>query len=318
MKIVVLDGYTLNPGDISWDILKELGDVTIYDRTKPEDVAERIKGAEIVLVNKVKLNKEVIDNMDGRYIGLLSTGFDVVDIDAAREKGIIVTNIPTYGTDAVAQMTFAHILNIFNHVAIHDISVKKGEWESSIDFCYWKDQILQLAGKTLGLIGYGNIGEATAKIGKAFGLEVISYTRSKTSSDSTDDVEFTTLDELLKRSDIISLHCPLNPGTEKIINEESIEKMKDGVVIINTSRGALIDEDALAKALKEGKVKAAGIDVVSVEPIVKDNPLLECNNAIITPHIAWAAKEARETLMVKAVENIKEYKRSNPINVVNK
>lgn len=318
MKIVVLDGYTLNPGDISWDSLKELGDVTIYDRTNPEDISHRIKGADIVLVNKVKLDKEIIENMDGKYIGLLSTGFDVVDIEAARENGIIVTNVPTYGTDAVAQMTFAHMLNLFSHVGIHNTSVKKGEWESSIDFTYWNAQLVQLSGKKLGLIGYGNIGRAVAKIGNAFGLSIIAHSRSKTSSDSTEDVEFVSLDRLFKESDIISLHCPLNPGTEKIINKENIEKMKDGVVIINTSRGGLIDEEALATALKEGKVKAAGLDVVSVEPILKTNPLLKCDNAIITPHIAWAAKEARESLMKTVVENIKEYKKANPQNVVNK
>lgn len=318
MKIVVLDGYTLNPGDISWDALKELGHVTIYDRTDPEDVIKRIKGADIVLVNKVKIDKEIIENMEAKYIGLLSTGFDVVDIDAAREKGIVVTNIPTYGTEAVAQMTFAHILNIFNHVEKHNKSVKDGEWSSKTDFTYWNAQLVELSGKTLGLIGYGNIGASTAKIGRAFGLNILSYTRSKTSSDSTEDVEFVTLDELLRKSDIISLHCPLNPGTKKIINKESIDKMKDGVVIINTSRGPLIDEKALAQALKEGKVKAAGLDVVAVEPILEDNPLLECENAIITPHIAWAAKEARERLLNTVVENIKNYNKGTPDNVVNR
>lgn len=317
MKIVVLDGYTLNPGDISWEKLKQLGDVTIYDRTSSEDVNHRIKGADIVLVNKVKLDKEIIDKMEAKYIGLLSTGFDVVDIQAAKEKGIIVTNVPTYGTDAVAQMTFAHILNLFSHVGNHNISVKEGEWESSVDFTYWNGQLVQLAGKTLGLIGYGNIGESVAKIGKAFGLNIISHTRSKTSIDSTEDVEFVSLDELLKTSDIISLHCPLNPGTEKIINTKNIGKMKDGVIIINTSRGGLIDEEPLAKALKVGKVKAAGLDVVSVEPILKTNPLLKCDNSIITPHIAWAAKEARESLMNIVVDNIKEYRKGNPKNVVN-
>lgn len=318
MKIVVLDGYTLNPGDISWDELKGLGDVTIYDRTNPEDIALRIKGADIVLVNKVKLDKETIDNMEAKYIGLLSTGFDVVDIEAAKEKGITVTNVPTYGTDAVAQMTFAHILNLYSHVGIHNTSVKEGEWESSVDFTYWNAQLVQLAGKTLGLIGYGNIGGAVAKIGNAFGLKVISHTRSKNSTDSTEDVEFSSLNELLNRSDIISLHCPLTPETERIINKENIEEMKDGVVIINTSRGGLVDEGALATALKEGKVKAAGLDVVSVEPILKANPLLKCDNAIITPHIAWAAKEARESLMSTVVKNIEEYRKGNPQNIVNK
>ena len=318
MKIVVLDGYTLNPGDISWDALKELGDVTIYDRTNPKDIDDRIKGADIVLVNKVKLDKETIDKMDAKYIGLLATGFDVVDIEAAKKKGIIVTNVPTYGTDAVAQMTFAHILNIFSHVGIHNTSVKKGEWESQVDFTYWNAQLVQLSGKRLGLIGYGNIGKAVAKIGKAFGLNIMSYSRSKTSSDSTEDVEFVSLDRLLKESDIISLHCPLTPETERIINKENINKMKDEVVIINTSRGGLVDEEALALALKEGKVRFAGLDVVSVEPIVKTNPLLKCDNAIITPHIAWAAKEARESLMNTVVENIKEYKKAKPQNVVNK
>lgn len=317
MKIVVLDGYTLNPGDISWDELKKLGDVTIYDRTNPEDIESRIKGADIILVNKIKLDKEIIDKMDAKYIGLLSTGFDIVDLEASREKGIIVTNVPTYGSEAVAQMTFAHILNIFNHVAMHNESVKNGDWQAKTDFTYWNAQLVELSGKTLGLIGYGNIGKATAKIGKAFGLNIIAYTRSKTSSDSDEDVEFVSLDDLFKRSDIVSLHCPLNPSTEKIINKENIDKMKDGVVIINTSRGPLIDEENLAIALKEGKVKAAGLDVVSREPIVKTNPLLNCDKAIITPHIAWAAKEARERLLNTVVENIENYKKGSPKNVVN-
>ena len=317
MKIVVLDGYTLNPGDISWHALEELGQVTIYDRTEPEEVVSRIKGADIVLVNKVKLDKLIINEMEGKYIGLLATGFDVVDIDEARKKEIIVTNVPKYGTDAVAQMTFAHILNIFSHVGIHNTSVKKGEWESQLDFTYWNAQLVQLSGKTLGLIGYGNIGRAVGKIAKAFGLNLLVYSRSKDSSDSEGEVKFVSLNSLFERSDIISLHCPLTPQTQRIINKENIEKMKDGVVIINTSRGGLVDEDDLAKALKDGKVRFAGLDVVSVEPILKTNPLLKCDNAIITPHIAWATKEARESLMNTVVENIKEYKKGKPQNVVN-
>lgn len=317
MKIVVLDGYTLNPGDISWHELEKLGHVTIYDRTEPEEIEDRIKGADIVLVNKVKLDKRLIDSMDAKYIGLLSTGFDVVDLEAAKERGIIVTNVPSYGTEAVAQMTFAHILNIFNHVGIHDKSVKDGEWESKTDFTYWKDQLVELSGKNLGLIGYGNIGQATAKIGRAFGLNIIAYSRSKNSSHSTEEVNFVELDELFKESDIISLHCPLNPATEKIINKESIDKMKDGVVIINTSRGPLIHEEDLALALKNGKVRAAGLDVVAVEPILRTNPLLKCDNATITPHIAWAAKEARERLLNTVVDNIKKYRKGTAINVVN-
>lgn len=304
MKIVVLDGYTLNPGDLSWDSLKELGDVEIYDRTSDEELHTRIKDADIILLNKVKFNKDAIASTKAKYIGVLATGYDVVDIASAKEKGIVVTNIPTYGTYSVAQLTFSHILNIFSNVSKHVESVEKGEWEENPDWTYWKTDLSELYGKTMGIIGYGRIGKVIGNIAKAFGMNVLPLG----SNDS--------IDELLSRSDIISLHCPLTPETKEIINKDNIKKMKDGVVIINTSRGGLVNEQDLADALNSGKVRAAGLDVVSVEPIRKNNPLLTAKNTYLTPHLAWASKEARERLMNIAIDNVKAYINNEPQNTV--
>lgn len=314
MQIVILDGYTLNPGDLSWDSLANLGDVQIYDRTKPEELHERIRDADIILLNKVKLNKEAIEITKAKYIGVLATGYDVVDITAAKEQGIIVTNVPTYGTYSVAQLTFSHILNIFSNVSIHVDSVSKGEWQTNPDWTYWKSDLTELAGKTLGIIGYGRIGQTVGNIAEAFGMKVLAI---RTSRNKSNDKKFIGLDELLSKSDIISLHCPLTTETSNIINKDNISKMKDGVVIINTSRGGLVNEQDLANGLNSGKIKAAGIDVVSVEPIMENNPLLSSKNTFITPHISWATKEARIKLMDIVIDNLKSYIDNNPKNIVN-
>ena len=310
MKIVVIDGYSLNPGDLSWDGLKALGEVVIYDRSTPEEAIERIEDADIVLVNKIRLGKDELSGTKVKYIGVLATGYDVVDTNYCKDKGIIVTNIPAYGTYSVAQHTFSHILNIFSNVSIHSDSVKSGEWANN-EWSYWKTELTELYGKTLGIIGYGRIGKAVGDIATAFGMNILT-----SSSNKNDEVNIS-LDLLLAKSDIISLHCPLTPETKEIINKDNIKKMKDGAVIINTSRGGLVNEHDLADALNSGKIKAAGLDVVSREPINSDNPLLFSKNTYITPHMAWASKEARNRLMAIAIENVKSYLMNQPINVVN-
>ncbi|MBG0766365.1 MAG: D-2-hydroxyacid dehydrogenase [Spirochaetaceae bacterium] len=314
-KIVILDGYTENPGDLSWDGFAELGDVTVYDRTPDDLIAQRIADADIIITNKTPLTRETIRNAEKiRYIGVLATGYNVVDILAAKECGVVVTNIPTYGTDAVAQFVFALLLEICHHVQRHSDAVKDGRWSKAPDFCFWDYPLIELAGKTMGIIGYGRIGQATGRIAKAFGMRVIAY-------DSYQNPElkdtYVSLDTLLSESDVIALHCPLFPETEGIINKESIKKMKDGVILINNSRGPLIVEQDLAEALNSGKIAAAGLDVVSSEPIKEDNPLLQAKNCLITPHISWAPKESRQRLMDIAVGNLKAFLAENPENVVN-
>lgn len=317
MKIVILDGYTENPGDLSWEEFEKLGVLTVYDRTAKEDVISRIGDAEAVIVNKTPLDRDVFEACPQiRYVGVLATGYNVVDINAAREKGIPVCNIPTYGTTAVAQMTFALLLEICHHVAEHSDAVKKGEWSDHEDWCFWKYPLMELTGKKMGIIGFGRIGQAVGKLAKAFGMQVIAYDAYQ--NDSGKEIgQYVTLDELLKESDVISLNCPLFPETEGIINEKNISKMKDGVILINTSRGALIKEEDLAKALRTKKVYAAACDVVSTEPIRPDNPLLGCYNSILTPHIAWASKESRQRLMDIAVANLKAFIEGKWNNVVN-
>lgn len=318
MKIVVLDGYTENPGDLSWKELEALGELTVYDRTPENLILERIKDAEIVITNKTPITDEMLESCRKiKYIGMLATGYNVVDVDAAKSKGIPVCNIPTYGTAAVAQMVFALLLEICQHVGAHSASVKSGDWSKNLDWCYWNYPLIELNGKTLGIIGFGRIGQATAKIAAAMGMKVVAYDEHP-SETGKQYGEYVSLDELLKQSDVISLHCPLFPSTERIINKENIGKMKDGVIIINTSRGALVDEQDLADALKSGKVYAAGLDVVSTEPIKEDNLLLNCPNSFITPHIAWAPKESRQRLMDIAVDNVKKFLEGVPQNVVNK
>ena len=317
MKIVVLDGYTENPGDLSWEGFEELGELTVYDRTPKEKVIERIGDADAVIVNKTPLDRGVFEACPQiKYVGVLATGYNVIDIKAARERGIPVCNIPTYGTTAVAQMTFALLLEICHHIAEHSDAVKKGEWSNNPDWCFWKYPLIELADKKMGIIGFGRIGQAVGKLAKAFGMQILAYDANQNES-GKEIGEYVALDELLAQSDVISLHCPLFPETEGIINKKNISKMKDGVIIINTSRGPLIKEEDLADALRKKKVYAAACDVVSTEPILPDNPLLGCYNSIITPHIAWAPKESRQRLMDVAVSNLKAFADGKWTNVVN-
>ena len=312
MKIVILDGYALNPGDLSWEAFETLGEVTVYDRTPPELVAERIRDAEIVYTNKTVLNREIIENADSlAFIGVLATGVNVVDLDAAREKGIPVANVPAYSTPSVAQMTIALLLELCLHVGEHSRLVHAGEWTSSPDFCFWRYPLVELEGKTLGIIGLGSIGRAVAKIASAFGMRVIAY-RGR-----GEGVEMRTLDELLSEADIVSLHCPLTADNRHMINAEALARMKKGAFLINTARGPLVDEAALAEALSAGHIAGAAVDVVSAEPIHGDNPLLSAPNCIITPHIAWAPYASRVRLMDIAANNLKAFLAGNPVNVVN-
>ena len=320
MKIVILDGYTENPGDLSWDELGKLGDLTVYDRTPVNDEAEiirRIGDAEVVFTNKTPISRAAIDacpNM--KFISMLATGYNVVDDEYAKEKGIPVTNVPTYGTAAVGQFAIAMLLEICHHVAHHSQTVHEGKWSQSIDWCYWDYPLIELADKTLGIIGFGRIGRQTGKIAKAMGMNVIAYD-SFESDEGKAIGQYVDLDTLLKTSDVIALHCPLFPETQGIINKDTIAKMKDGVIILNNSRGPLVVEQDLADALNSGKVYGAGLDVVSTEPIDPSNPLLTAKNCIITPHISWAPKESRQRIMDCAVENVKAYMAGAPINVVN-
>ena len=318
MKMVVLDGYTENPGDLSWDGLREFGELTVYDRTGSEDeVIARIGEAEVVFVNKVPITKRVLEECPNiKFISVLATGYNVIDIKAAAEKGIVVSNIPSYGTAAVAQFAIALLLEVCHHVAHHSEAVHQGRWAANPDWCFWDYPLIELQGKTMGIIGFGRIGQATGRIAKALGMKVIAYSRS-IREDGKDIAEYVDLDTLLRTSDVIALHCPLFPETEGIINKANIEKMKDGVIIINNSRGQLVVEQDLADALNSGKVCAAGLDVVSTEPIREDNPLLKAKNCLITPHISWAPKESRQRIMDMSYNNLKAFVEGKPINVVN-
>ena len=321
MKIVILDGYTENPGDLSWAGFEALGELTVYDRTpigEPDEIARRIGDAEIVITNKTPLTKYVLDRCKKmQYVGVLATGYNVVDVASCKEKGIVVTNIPTYGTDAVAQFAFALLLELCHHVQHHSDAVHEGRWASCPDFCFWDYPLIELAGKTIGVIGFGRIGQAVGRIAKAFGMKVLAYD-SYESDAGRAIADYVGLDELLAASDVISLHCPLFPSTQGIICRENIDKMKDGVFILNNSRGPLIVEQDLYDALESGKVAGAGLDVVSTEPIPADNVLLKAKNCLITPHISWAPKESRQRLMDIAVENLRAYLDRKPVNVVNK
>lgn len=320
MKIVILDGYTVNHGDLSWDDMKEFGEVTVYDRTDRnfESIVSRIGDAEIVLENKINMTREIMDACPNlKYIGELATGYNNIDIAAAKEKGIVVTNIPAYSTASVAQLAIALLLEICHHTAHHNDLVHRGEWTSCPDTMFYDHAcpIIELSGKTLGIIGFGKIGQSVARIAKAMGMNVLAHSRS-VREEGKALAEYVPLDELLARSDVISLHCPLFPETQGIINAENIAKMKDGVIILNTSRGPLINEADLAEALKSGKVYAAGVDVVSVEPMQADNPLLSAPNCFITPHMAWMSTEARTRLITIAVNNIRAYLAGAPVNNV--
>ena len=318
MDIVILDGYTLNPGDLSWKPLKDLGNLTVYDRTPSELVDERIQTAEIVFTNKTVLTAENLASAQKlRYIGVLATGYNVVDIDAAGRAGIVVTNIPTYGTAAMAQYAAALLLELCHHVGEHGRCVQAGEWSKNPDWCFWKYPLTELAGKTMGIVGFGKIGQSTARIAQALGMKILAFDRYRKPELESDTCRYAGWDELLRESDVISLHCPLFPETKGIINCESLRKMKDGVLIINTARGELIVEKDLRDAVDAGKVGGAAVDVVSKEPIEIDNPLLGCDRIIITPHIAWAPAESRKRLLTAAAENLRSFLDGTPKNVVN-
>lgn len=318
MKIVVLDGYGLNPGDLSWKGMEALGELTVYDRTSPSELMERSEGAEALITNKTLITAENMEALpELKYIGVLATGYNVVDIEAAKARGIVMTNIPAYSTSSVAQMVFAHILNITQRVGHYAEENSKGRWTNNADFCYWDTDLVELDGKKMGIVGFGNIGQATARIAQAFGMEVLLYT-SKEQSALPQDMRKVALDELFAESDVISLHCPLTPDTKEMVNAERLKLMKPGAILVNTGRGPLVNEQDLADALNEGRIAAAGLDVLSVEPANADNPLLGAKNCFITPHIAWATKEARTRLMQIAVQNLKSYQEGYIINNVAK
>jgi len=316
-NIIVLDGHTLNPGDLSWEGFEKLGNLTVYDRTLADMIAERIGDAEIVITNKTPITGEVLDAAPGiKYIGVFATGYNVVDIEAAKARGIPVTNIPAYSTAAVAQFAIGLLLEICHNIGHHSRAVHSGRWEACWEFCFWDWPQIELAGKTMGIIGFGCIGQATAKIAAAMGMEILAYSRTET-DEGRKAGRYVPLDELLAKSDVVSLHCPLTPATRGIINKDSIAKMKDGAILVNTARGPLVNEQDLADALNCGKIMAAAVDVVSEEPIRGDNPLLKARNCFITPHIAWAPRETRARLMDIAVENLASFLAGTPVNVVN-
>lgn len=316
MKIVVLDGYGLNPGDLTWSGLEALGELKVYDRTAPEELLERSKDADALITNKTVIAKEDMASLPKlRYIGVLATGYNVVDIDAAKERGIVVTNIPAYSTDSVAQMVFAHLLNITQRVGYYADENRQGRWTANADFCYWDTPLLELAGKKMGIVGFGHIGQATARIAQAFGMEVGVFT-SKEQSALPVGMKKMELDELFASCDVVSLHCPLTPSTKEMVNAKRLNAMKPNAILINTGRGPLVNEQDLADALNEGRIAAAGLDVLSVEPAAEGNPLLSARNCFITPHIAWATKEARIRLMNIAVHNLRSYQEGKVVNNV--
>ncbi len=317
MKIVVLDGFTANPGDLSWESMKALGDLTVYARTPASKVVEQAKDAEIVLTNKVKFPREVIEQLPNlKYIGVLATGYNVVDIDAAKEHGVVVTNIPAYSTDSVVQMTFAHLLNITNQVGHYADEVRQEKWSKNPDFCYWNTPLMELSGKVLGVVGLGNIGLRVATVARQFGMDVYAVT-SKRADQLPEGIQKSSLDGVLAVADVLTLHCPLTADTEHIINAESLAKMKHGTILLNTGRGPLIDEQAVADALASGKLLGYGADVMTLEPPSPENLLLKQPHAYFTPHIAWASYEARTRLIATAVENVRAFVDGRPVNVVN-
>ncbi|EPR13791.1 D-2-hydroxyacid dehydrogenase [Ruminiclostridium papyrosolvens] len=318
MKIVVLDGYTLNPGDMSWDAMGRLGELVVYDRTPAEKIIERIDNAEIILTNKVILTKEILDKTPSvKYIGVMATGYNVVDTQYAKELGIIVTNVPAYSTDSVAQMVFAFILEFCHHVGEHNRAVHEGKWTKNIDFSFWDYPLIEIKNKTLGIIGFGAIGQKVAKIAEIFGMKVLFHSRTLNPGLETDNIKYPAMEKVLTDSDFITLHCPLTEQTKGLINKDTISKMKDGAFLINTSRGPVIDEKDVAQALNTGKLAGFGTDVVSIEPVQAENPLLCAKNCIITPHFAWATKEARQRLMDTLIKNVDSFIKGTPVNVVN-
>lgn len=306
MKITILDGYSVNPGDLSWDAIKEFGEVTVYDRTSPEETVERCKGADAVLTNKVVIGKEELSQLPGlKYIGVLATGYNVVDTEAARKAGVAVTNIPAYSTDSVAQTVMALLLTITNHAEYYAMQNREGRWSKNPDFTYWDSPLIELAGKRLGVVGYGNIGQAVCRLASALGMKTAAYTSKE--PNQLREVEKMDLDRLFKECDVVSLHCPLTPETHHLVDSRRLSMMKPTAILINTGRGPLVDEEALALALDEEKIYAAGLDVLSSEPPKADNPLLSARNCYITPHIGWASKEARERLTAIAADNLRAF-----------
>lgn len=317
MRIVVLDGYTLNPGDLSWDELGKLGDLTVYDRTPDELIVPRSAGAEILLTNKTPVSDQTIDQLpDLRYIGVLATGYDVVDVAAAGKRGIVVTNVPAYGTPSVAEMVFALLFELVRHVQLHSDVVRDGEWRRSPDFSFWKTPQIELSGKTMGIICLGRIGRHVARIADAFGMRVLASDLHRDNPPALEYFEWAETPDLLARSDVVSLHCALTCDTQGLINRENLARMKPGAFVINTARGKLVNDADLAEALNSGRLAGAGLDVLSTEPPSPENPLLTARNCVITPHIAWATREARERLMKIAVENVKAFLGGKAVNVV--
>ncbi len=317
MKIVVLDGYAMNPGDLSWEGLKALGDVVIHGRTAPEDILSRSAGATALLTNKTPLSADTLKKLpDLKYIGVLATGYNIVDVAAAKAQGVVVTNIPDYSTTSVAQLVFMFMLEHCHHAQAHSDAVRSGRWASNPDFSFWDYPLIELAGKTLGIIGFGRIGMQVADIAAAFGMNVLGYSRRQTDQSARRNFRWASIDELLEQSDVISLHCPLTPETAGLINRDTIAKMKRTAFLINTSRGPVIAEQDLADALNAGRIAGAGVDVLSAEPPKADNPLLSAKNCLITPHFGWATYEARVRLMDIAVNNLKSFLGGNPVNTV--
>ena len=318
MKIVVLDGYTLNPGDLSWDALKALGDVEIYERSNPAEVLERATGADILLTNKTPLGKDILEQLPVvKFISLLATGYNVVDVQFAKQKGIVVSNVPGYGTASVVQMTFALLLEFCLHVQRHSDAVAAGRWSSSKDFCFWDYPLVELQDKTLGIIGFGDIGKKVADVASAFGMQIVANSRTQSDQGHRKNFKWVTLDELLRQADVVSIHSPLTPETTGLINKQTLQLMKPSAFLINTSRGPIIVDQDLADALNNGTIAGAGIDVLSAEPPTADNPLLKAKNCIITPHISWATKEARARLLDIAVNNVKAFLLGKAVNFVN-
>jgi len=316
MRIVVLDGYTVNPGDLSWGALEALGSCAFYDRTPPPEVLARAAGAEVLLTNKTVLGRRELEGLPAlRYIGVLATGYNVVDLDAARERGVAVTNVPAYSTRSVAQMTFALLLELTHHVGEHSRSAREGKWVRSIDFCYWDHPIVELDGLTMGIVGFGRIGQAVAELARAFGMTVLCNTREPSAA-LLQAPRFTALEDLFRECDVVSLHCPLTPETKHLVDAERLSLMKPSAFLLNTSRGPVVDEEALAAALNSGRIAGAGLDVLSVEPPAPDNPLLSARNCIITPHIAWANQATRKRLMATAVDNLRAFLEGRPRNRV--
>jgi glycerate dehydrogenase len=319
MKLVVLDGHTLNPGDLSWDGLKHFGNLEVHERTSAADILDRCKDAEIVFTNKTPLSEDVLAQLpDLKYIGVLATGYNVVDVDFARSVGIKVANVPGYGTASVVQLTFSLLFELCLHVQRHSDSVFNGDWVASADFCYWNYPLIEMEGKTLGIIGFGSIGQKVADVASAFGMNVVAYSRTQTDQSHRKNFKWTSLDELLKVSDVVSIHCPLFPETQNLINKDTLNLMKKSAFFLNTSRGPIVNEQDLADALNAGLIAGAGLDVLSVEPPASTNPLLAAKNCLITPHIAWATKEARARLMAIVEQNLDAYLKGNPVNIVNK